>query len=258
MIKDLCINTLTYHNITDNSVISYTSISRDLFRKHLEILRDNNLRFFSSTEIKEGVFLKDKSKVLITFDDGYEDLFYNALPLVKEFSFNPIVFIPVAFLGRENLWDFSPFGRIKHLSSSMLINMSKNGFVIGSHSLTHVDLRKCEKKALEREICDSKKLLEDIIGEEVYLFAYPFGLFNEKVIEAVAECGYKYAFATSHGKKDSRFAIERASVYFIDRSPLPLLKPGTCSIYKLRNRVISALSSLTPLYKRLFIREIKS
>ncbi len=253
---NLCLNILAYHNIADRNGISYTSISKELFKKHLNLLLNNGLYMFTKSEVYQGTFLLDFNKVLITFDDGYESLFYNVLPLLDRFNFNPVVFIPAGYIGKSNIWDFSPLKSLRHLSKEMLINMSKFGFIIGSHSISHIDLRKCERKALYREVCDSKKILEDIIGEEVYMFAYPFGLYNRKVIDAVKECGYKYAFATAKGEVKNPFAVERALVYFIDRSPLPLLKSPACSIFRFRNRIISSLSSLTPLYKRLSIRKV--
>lgn len=257
MDRRLCLNILTYHNVSMKNRLSYTSVSRDLFEKHLNLLLNSGLQFFSEPEVYEGEFLYNYNKVLITFDDGYEDLFYHVLPLLGKFRFYPLVFVPAGFIGKKNYWDFSPFGHLKHLTRDMLINMAKNGFVIGAHSMSHTDLRKCEKKALYREVCDSKKLLEDIIGREVYAFAYPFGLYNRRVVEMVRSCGYKYAFATSKGIKGNPFAIERALVYFIDFNPLYLLRYPECLLLRVRNKLISTLSSLTPLYKKFIYRRGK-
>ncbi len=257
MDKKLCLNILAYHNVAGKSRLSYTSVSRDLFEKHLNLLLKSGLQFFYESEVYKGEFLYNHNKVLVTFDDGYEGLFYHVLPLIGKFRFSPLVFVPAGFIGKKNYWDFSPFGHLKHLTRDMLIDMAKNGFVIGAHSISHTDLRRCEKKVLHAEICDSKKLLEDIIGKEVYAFAYPFGLYDRRVMEVVKSCGYKYAFATSNGIKGNPYAIERALVYFIDINPLFLLKYPECFLFRVRNRLISTLSSLTPLYKRFIYRHGK-
>ncbi len=254
----MCMNILMYHNISNRFEASFRSISSNLLEKHLKSLEHNGKKILKKHEILSGVFLSRDDSVVITFDDAYEGVYYSALPVMEKHNATGVVFIPAGYVGKFNDWDFSPLRRLKHMDEKMLINLSKKGWIIGSHSFTHPDLRKCSNEALKREICESKKKIEDIIGEEITLFAYPFGLYNQKVIDIVAECGYKYAFATAGGLSGNRFAIKRMAVYFIDRSPLPLLNERYYSLYLFRNRIIAAFASLTPIYKRLSgIRKIQ-
>ena len=67
----------------------------------------------------------------------------------------------------------------------------------GSHSLTHVDLTKLGESELEREIKESKEILEEKLNETIEGFAYPYGFFNERVIRAVRNAGYRWAVTTS-------------------------------------------------------------
>ncbi len=241
-----------YHNISNGFEFSFRSISKDLLKKHIKSLYENKIRFLTNEDIAQNTIFDGKDAVLITFDDAYEGVYNYALPVMEKYGVIGAVFIPAGYIGKFNSWDFSPFRGLKHMDKNMLINLSKKGWIIGSHGFNHVDLRKCSDKALKMEICDSKKLLEDLLGKRISLFAYPFGLYNRKVIDMVAECGYDYAFATATGIKRNRFAIRRMAVYFIDPSPLPILNNKYCPLYLFRNRIIASLASLTPVYKSLF------
>jgi peptidoglycan/xylan/chitin deacetylase (PgdA/CDA1 family) len=75
--------------------------------------------------------------------------------------------------------------------------LRKLGVRFGSHSLTHTDLTKLDDAGLEREVKESKRILEEQLGQEVEGFAYPFGFFDERVISAVKAAGYKWAVTTS-------------------------------------------------------------
>jgi len=239
-----------YHNISSKFELSFRSVSSNLLKKHLKLLKNKGFNNITKLDLIKGGLFDNKKSVFITFDDAYEGVYYSALPVMEEFGFSAAVFIPAGYIGKFNEWDFTPFSRLRHMDKKMLIDLSKNGWIVGSHGFTHTDLRKCSNGGLRKEICDSKKKIEDIIGEEVFLFAYPFGLYNEKVMDMVKNCGYKYAFATANGITNNRYAVSRMALYFIDASPIPLLSDKYCGLYLFRNRIISSLSALTPIYKK--------
>ena len=66
---------------------------------------------------------------------------------------------------------------------------------LGSHSLSHFDLRKLSDAELAAELSDSKQAVEAITGRPCRLFAYPYGLYDDRVVEAVGTAGYELAFA---------------------------------------------------------------
>ncbi len=82
------------------------------------------------------------------------------------------------------------------LHASHLKFLSKEGFEIGAHGLTHQALPQFESKELAREVGVCKKNLEDILGEEVQMFCYPKGRYNDNVIKHVEQAGYKGARTT--------------------------------------------------------------
>jgi peptidoglycan/xylan/chitin deacetylase (PgdA/CDA1 family) len=65
---------------------------------------------------------------------------------------------------------------------------------LGSHSLTHPDLRQLDKTALAFELIESKAAVERITGRPCRTFAYPYGLYDERVVQAAADAGYELAF----------------------------------------------------------------
>lgn len=139
-------------------------------------------------------------RVLLTFDDAYDSLYQELLPLVVTHRYTPVVFLVVEFIGGTNIWDRAKgFGVRKLLTVEQIREMQKQGVEFGSHSLTHSLLTNASDHQLRCEVGDSKHRLEDLLGVEVNSFAYPFGAVDERVRDAVAQTGYRLAFTTEPG-----------------------------------------------------------
>jgi Polysaccharide deacetylase len=84
----------------------------------------------------------------------------------------------------------------------------------GSHSLTHPSLTELDDCDLRREVFDSKSRLEDMLGNEVSCFAYPYGDLDARVRAAVVEAGYSFAFTVNGGRNlsDDRLAVKRIAL----------------------------------------------
>ena len=80
------------------------------------------------------------------------------------------------------------------------------GFQIGSHTVNHLKLTDISDDELETQLNDSKKMIEEITGKPCIWFAYPYGLFNNKIVEAVKKAGYKYA-RTCKREDDGEFKL---------------------------------------------------
>lgn len=141
-----------------------------------------------------------KKRVLLTFDDGYDDLFDHLLPLAIEHHLTPVIFLVAERVGASNLWDQRSGLRARNLLSwPQIREMQKYGIEFGSHTLTHPYLPGVSHQHLRREVGDSKRRLEDSLGVEVGSFAYPYGGVDRCVRSAVAQAGYKLAFTTLPG-----------------------------------------------------------
>jgi len=80
-----------------------------------------------------------------------------------------------------------------------IIKLKNNGMVIGSHSMTHCFLNTLSKKDVFYELNESKKILEDIIQDEIRYFSIPRGLYTKEVIETAKRAGYKNLFTSEIG-----------------------------------------------------------
>lgn len=196
-----------YHNIDDNAAFSKLSVSPESFKKQILFLKShdyNVVRLEDLPDIIRGGKIPYKT-LAITFDDGYENNYKNAYPVLKECGLTATIFISPALIGREG-----------YLTWEQVIEMSESGVIsIGSHTMSHAYLPDLPEQKLKIEIFDSKRAIESHIRKEIYSFSYPVGAFNDYVREKVIKAGYKIAVATNPGKdypKHDLFAMKRQRI----------------------------------------------
>lgn len=140
------------------------------------------------------------SRAVITFDDGCLNVLQAGLPILVRRGFRAIQFLVAGSLGKTNAWDVAK-GDVPEplMSESQVREWLAAGQVIGSHSMTHRNLRHLRPQELREEIMGSRKSLEDRFGTPVEHFSYPYGSWNEAVRDLVMEAGYKTACTASFG-----------------------------------------------------------
>jgi peptidoglycan/xylan/chitin deacetylase (PgdA/CDA1 family) len=148
-----------------------------------------------------------KKRIVLTFDDGYENWLTNVAPVLEEFNIPAIFFVNSGLfnLGDKDENDFLKNNllrkkSIKLISTDSFLKLSRNPlFEIGGHSHSHLNLANIKDgEELNREIGGDKLRLEQLIGKRIRWFAYPFGganYFNSSVSEVVRLCGYLAAFS---------------------------------------------------------------
>jgi peptidoglycan/xylan/chitin deacetylase (PgdA/CDA1 family) len=142
--------------------------------------------------------------IVLTFDDGYADLYTEAFPVLKAHHFKAVAYIVTAFLG-------SP----RYVDHEQVKVMERNGIQIASHTVRHVDLTRASPAQLSFELRDSKAALEALLGHPVLDFCYPAGANNPAVVQAVRDAGYESATTTAPGIRHSlgdRFTWTRTRV----------------------------------------------
>lgn len=164
------------------------------------------MRWFVTAGYKTATtaqWLKDelpKKHVLLTFDDGYDDLYEHFLPLAIEHRLTAVIFLVADHVAGSNVWDQKSGLRARNLLTwPQIREMQRYGIEFGSHTLTHPFLPDVSHEKLRCELVESKSRLEDALGVEVTSFAYPYGGVDRRVRSAVAEAGYKLAFTTLPG-----------------------------------------------------------
>jgi peptidoglycan/xylan/chitin deacetylase (PgdA/CDA1 family) len=139
-----------------------------------------------------------KRPVVITFDDGYGDIYEHAFALLQAWRLPAVVFL-VANRKADSWREWGDQGPLQLLSWSQIKVMAAAGIVFGSHSLTHARLSRCNAEQLRAEVIDSKKMIEDQIGRRVNHFCYPYGDFDQRIQQAVQAAGYDTACTTARG-----------------------------------------------------------
>jgi peptidoglycan/xylan/chitin deacetylase (PgdA/CDA1 family)/GT2 family glycosyltransferase len=173
-------------------------LSPQRFRRYLRWMQALGYGFASPVDWMEGRY--ERKKILLTFDDGYDDLYEELLPTSIALRIRPLVFLIANREHTTNVWDHARGLRKRNLLTIQQIReMQGQGVVFGSHTMTHPWLTQVSDEQLRREVADSKHALEDLLGAEVHSFAYPYGGVDQRVRAAVAEAGYKIAFTTMPG-----------------------------------------------------------
>lgn len=242
---------LTYHKIGPHLELGITTVRRERFARHMDLLLGLGADFLKASDAVEGS--QGRSGPAVTFDDGYESVYEEAFPEMLARGIPGTVFPVVGSIGGWNEWDVNLAPRpVRHLSWPQLRELSEAGFEVGSHTLTHRDLTRLDPGALVRELCDSKKMIEDMTGVKVKAVSYPFGRFSTRVMDEAAAAGYTCGFTSSPTTRDSRMAVGRWAVYSIDGARSLERKLGLRAgrgMERLKNTVIAKLSLGTTLIK---------
>ena len=159
--------------------------------------------------------------VHVTFDDGFVGVLEHALPVLEACGLPATLFALPRRIGATNDWMHRRgFPRRALLSRAQLELLAAEGVTIGSHTCTHARLPELAPDAARAEIVDSKRELEDLLGRAVDHFAYPYGLFDDGVRDAVVAAGYRSACSTRSGFNrpgEDPFLIRRLDIAGTDR-----------------------------------------
>ena len=153
-------------------------------------------------------------RAVLTFDDGYRGVLTRALPALLLRGFSATVFVVSDRLGGANDWDGETPGETL-LSADEIRELHAKGIEIGSHGATHRALTGLSDGELSREVAGSREALERLVGAPVTSFCYPFGDFDDRVVEAVRRAGYRAATVIRGGiSKDlsDPFRLKRIAV----------------------------------------------
>jgi peptidoglycan/xylan/chitin deacetylase (PgdA/CDA1 family) len=154
----------------------------------------------------------------ITFDDGYADFTEYALPVLQRHHFTATVFALAGRIGGDNAWD--PDGPRKPLmTADQLRAVAAAGMEVGSHGLRHVALPSVSDDELAAEVGQSRQALQDITGQHVVGFAYPYGRLDKRAVDAVRIAGYDYACAIWPSELTGQYAIRRTYISDTDSPP---------------------------------------
>jgi len=141
--------------------------------------------------------------VMLTFDDGYEDFYTTAWPLLKKYHFTATAYIISGKIGGNYMtWD-----QLRELHAA--------GIEIGAHTVNHIDLSKASEAVQHSEIFNSKQTIEAQVGAPVVSFCYPSGKYTATTEALVKQAGYTSATTTHPGSvrpSDDPDALNRVRI----------------------------------------------
>jgi len=147
--------------------------------------------------LRDGKALPFRYTVM-TFDDGFDDLYEHAFPLLQKEGIPAIIYL-VSDCTEDKWQRQRSHSPLRLLNWSRIREMADSGIIFGSHTRTHVSLTLCTDEQLHDEVANSKKVIEDKLGRAVTHFCYPFGKLNDRVVDEVGEAGYTTACTTKKG-----------------------------------------------------------
>lgn len=188
---------IVFHRVNDKTPGDLLSCSPDEFRKYCSFFK----RHFNVVPLRSIVDKLHRHEsfdceLAITFDDGYADNCEYAAPILKEMNLPATFFVTSRFIDTDMIawWDKESHGVHKWMTWDQVRSLHSDGFDIGSHTCSHVDLAEVQPDMVSSEIVDSKKHIEAKLGTSIRLFAYPYGdhgHITEDAIDIIRKSGYR-------------------------------------------------------------------
>jgi len=146
--------------------------------------------------------------LLVTFDDGYSDVLHNAAPVLRRLGMPATMYV---------ITDRPPLVNSGFLSWAGVKELEREGFDIGSHTVTHRPLTSLSSQEIEQELVPSRRELERRLGHPVQWLAYPHGAVDGRVVDLTRYAGYVLAVTTSWGRiQDARDPLELHRLEILD------------------------------------------
>jgi peptidoglycan/xylan/chitin deacetylase (PgdA/CDA1 family) len=219
-----CVPVLAYHSISENlfgKLDPYHQIntSVSIFASQMRWLRQAGYRTIDLPEMMNALHtVRDLSKtVVLTFDDGYQDFYSDAFPVLKQCGFTATV-----FLASDRIRNTAAcIEGADYLTWSEVRELYSQGISFGSHSVTHADFRSLGPEEIDYELGYSKETIEQEIGAQVESFSYPFALpeedrdFTRYLADTLENLGYTNGVSSAIGRakpRDARFFLPRLPV----------------------------------------------
>ena len=189
-----------YHNITPYE--DRFSVSIKNFEKQMNFLKMLNFNSVKFIDLKKRI----NKKIIITFDDAYENIFKFALPILDKLKFKATIFVVTNSLGKYNFWDSNKpnYKREKIMNEKQIKEAIKKGHEIGSHGYSHLNLKKLNLKKKKEVIIKPLNYFKKKFRYTIRTFSYPFGQYDVQSLKIVKE-NYKYAVTTKRSRYNRTF-----------------------------------------------------
>ncbi|MCH4166501.1 MAG: polysaccharide deacetylase family protein [Megasphaera sp.] len=199
---------LNYHQVNDRFYTPITTTTAN-FEEQMKYLHDHGYHSITQAQFQDYIEnegpLPDKP-VLITFDDGYEDNYSQAWPILKKYDMTATIFLVTGYVSYYPLY----------LTWDEVKEMNGDHVEFGSHTVSHMPLIDMEQQRVRSELTDSKKAIEARVGHTIDFLAYPEGKYNDMVEQETKAAGYVAAFTVQVGRDhptDDHYALNRVAIF---------------------------------------------
>ncbi len=196
---------LMYHSISRGT--DSLHVPKEQFREQMKWLSDHGYYTLSPAEAFAVLTQNKKPRaksVLITLDDGYEDNYTSAYPVLREYGMKATIFMIVNAIGTNN-----------YLKKQQLLEMDQHGIAVESHTMTHPDLTKLTPLEQKEEMAQSKDFFEKLFHKKMTILCYPYGRYNSETVRLAQQTGYKMAVTIKPGtasENQGMFTLHRIRV----------------------------------------------
>lgn len=221
---------LMYHKV---DTVSYSEwwMPTDLFARQMDALKAYGYHTITLQDFmnyRDGLADLPERPIILTFDDGYLDVYTQAIPILRDRGMVATLFIPTGLIGetdqgrQDNAWDPPEAGYLApHMVwSPELATLYQEGFEIEAHTISHPHLSELSKGEAEREITESRTEIQRRLGSHAVFFSYPFGDgADDPTIRAYLEqVGYRAAVAAypdgiANTRTSDIWALPRMVIY---------------------------------------------
>ena len=193
---------LMYHriNVVDASTPEITrqrTVHPDVFRAQMRWLKRNDYRTITQRMLYDALMCSDRlprKRILITFDDGYRDVYTKASPVLVHFGMRATAYV---ITGRISGSDSS------FLTWRQLRLLEERGVEIGSHTVSHYPLTTLSSERAYTQLLSSRQVLQRRLGHRVPWLAYPLGDYDSRIVSLARRAGYRLAVTTEYGTTQS-------------------------------------------------------
>lgn len=219
---------LTYHQVGDFAPPPRRHLycHHERFALQMAYLSRHDYRVLSMNQVVaclKGEIPTPPRAVALTFDDGYENFYHYAYPVLARYKFPAIVYVISGFIGQRATWYDPGLGEPPALMGRERIReLSDNGIDFGAHGVNHVRLGDASPERAREELTRSKSDLETLLGRAVRHCCYPYGSYNPAVIDAARAAGYLSAVTCVRAAAtptDDLLALPRKAISYRNRGP---------------------------------------
>jgi peptidoglycan/xylan/chitin deacetylase (PgdA/CDA1 family) len=226
---------LMYHRVGEahNAWERKYCVSAQRFSEHMRTLARAGWRAVSIDDFfawLDGRTELPGQSFLLSFDDGFLGVHEHAAPVLAELGWPATVFLVSQLIGQRDTWceAHNPSGVTYPLmDASHIRELRRQGFSFHSHTRTHADLPTLADSELHDQLAGAREDLQALLGEEVPYLAYPYGHYDDRVLQAAKAAGYQAAFSVQPGfnRQDiDRMRIRRLDVFGTDTATMLLRK----------------------------------